>query len=87
GTAAVSLRFDANYQSFAAKDSLEIDLSSDGGATWVTLRRWGEDHGAFRSLPGETAEIDLSAYAGLANRGGPQSSDSFQSQLRWDPGS
>ncbi|MGB6367393.1 MAG: Calx-beta domain-containing protein, partial [Thermoanaerobaculia bacterium] len=67
GTAAVSLRFDANYQSFAATDSLEIDLSSDGGATWVTLRRWGEDHGAFRSLPGETAEIDLSAYAGLAN--------------------
>ncbi len=59
-----SLSFRANYQNFSRTDTLELEISTDGGATWANLLRWKEDHGSFRELEGETAAADLSAYAG-----------------------
>ena len=59
-----SLSFRANYQNFSRTDTLELEISTDGGATWASLLRWKEDHGAFRELDGETTAVDLSAYAG-----------------------
>ncbi len=58
------LRFKANYQSFAAADRLDVDISADGGATWATLLELSDDHGVFRATPGETPAIDLSAFSG-----------------------
>jgi Calx-beta domain len=67
GATSASLDFNANYQSFAGSDFLDVDISTDGGASWTTLVRWNEDHGAFRSTPGELARVDLSPFLGMSN--------------------
>jgi Calx-beta domain-containing protein len=67
GATSASLDFNANYQSFAGSDFLDVDVSTDGGATWTTLVRWNEDHGAFRTTPGEFARIALSPFLGMSN--------------------
>jgi hypothetical protein len=63
----ISLTFLANYQNYAARDFLEVDISVDGGVTWTTLLSWNEDHGVLRNLPGESVSIDLSPFAGLGD--------------------
>jgi len=78
GATSASLDFNANYQSFAGSDFLDIDISTNAGTSWTGLVRWNEDHGAFRALPGELARIDLSPFLGMSNL-----------MLRWryhDPG-
>ena len=59
-----SLTYWANYQNFALVDFLDLDISTDSGATWTTLLSWNEDHGGFRASPGEFVTVDLSAYFG-----------------------
>ena len=61
GKTNLSLTYNVNYQNFAGLDFLDLDISIDGGTTWTTLLSWNEDHGAFRSLPGEQVNIDLDA--------------------------
>ena len=61
---AITLDYVANYQIFSGADFLDVDISDDGGLNWVNVSSWNEDHGAFRSLPGEAVSLDLSAYAG-----------------------
>ncbi len=63
---APGLRFQANYQNFAAADRFEVDLSLDQGASWQHLLSWNEDHGSFRQPNGEQVEIDLSPWKGLS---------------------
>jgi hypothetical protein len=58
------LRFTANYQNHADADYLDVDVSTDGGATWTNVMSWNEDHGAFRSPPGEDVELDIMAVTG-----------------------
>lgn len=58
----VVLEFTANYQNFANRDFLDTDISLDGGNTWRTLLNWNEDHGAFRSLPGEKVVVQLDEF-------------------------
>ncbi len=67
----LTLVYDANYQNFAGQDSLDLDISTDGGTNWQTLLHWAEDHGALHSKPGERVVVDLSSVA----------TGSFQ--LRW----
>lgn len=62
-----TLTYLANYSNFAGLDFLDLDISTDGGATWTNLLSWNEDHGAFRSTPGEAVTVDLSPYAGAGN--------------------
>jgi hypothetical protein len=62
----LKLNYLANYQNFAFRDFLNLDISSDGGVTWTTLLSWNEDHGSFRGTPGEEVSIDLSSYAGMS---------------------
>ena len=59
-----TLFFTANYQNYAGRDFFEVDVSTDGGATWTNLLSWNEDHGGFYSPPGEDVALDLSAYIG-----------------------
>ncbi|MER2599848.1 MAG: S8 family serine peptidase [Caldilineales bacterium] len=63
GASTVMLNYTANYQNFAALDFLDLDISTDGGATWTTLLSWNEDHGTFGDPPGVDVSVDLSAYA------------------------
>ena len=60
----VQLSYTANYQNFANLDYLDVDVSTNGGSTWTTVLSWNEDHGAFRSTPGEDVLVDISAVAG-----------------------
>ena len=64
GVTQASFRFALNFQSFAAADRLDFDLSADQGATWATLLSFSDDRGAFRAPVGEVVEVDLSAYVG-----------------------
>ena len=64
GFTTASVEYTANYQNLANYDYLDVDISTDGGATWTTLLSWNNDYGAFRAQPGEDVSIDLSAYAG-----------------------
>ena len=64
GFTTAALHYTANYQNFAQFDYLDLDISTDGGATWTTLLSWNEDHGAEGDPPGVDVDIDLSTYAG-----------------------
>ncbi len=66
GYITATLSYLANYQNFAQLDFLDLDISTDGGSGWTNLLSWNEDHGAFRSTPGEAVSVDLSAYVGLS---------------------
>jgi hypothetical protein len=57
------LHFDAAYNDISANagvDLFEVDVSTDGGATWTTLLSWNEDH----YNPSEAVTLDLTAYLG-----------------------
>ena len=69
----LTLRYKANYQEYSGDEALDLDISTDGGATWSTLLHWTEDHGALYGLPGEDVSLDLANAVGTAT--------SFQ--LRW----
>lgn len=66
-TDTINLTYLANYQNFAGADFLDLDVSTDGGASWTNLLRWNEDHGGFRSPPGVDVAVDLSPYAGMSD--------------------
>ncbi|HFD39157.1 MAG TPA: hypothetical protein ENJ31_04825, partial [Anaerolineae bacterium] len=54
------LEFVASYNDIGGGDSFEVDVSSDGGASWTNLLSWNEDHDAYG--PGELVSLDLSPY-------------------------
>lgn len=60
----IALTFLTNYQNYANIDFADVDASGDNGLTWTNVLRFNEDHGAFYSTPGESALVNLSAYAG-----------------------
>lgn len=61
---AAAINYKVNYQNFGNLDFLDLDVSTDGGSTWTNLLSWNEDHGGFRSPPGEVVSVNLSAYLG-----------------------
>ena len=73
-------------------DFLDLDISTDGGATWTNLLSWNEDHhpNGLRTAPGEAVNIDLSAYANMSglilrwhyyDPTGPATSDDWYAQI------
>ncbi len=69
----LTLHYKANYQDVGSSDTLDLDISTDGGTTWSTLLHWTENHGSLYGLPGEDVSLDLTSAIGSAS--------SFQ--LRW----
>ncbi len=61
------LAYRINYQNFANRDHLQLDISTNGGSFWTTLLDWSQDHGGMRALPGESVEVDLASYLGESN--------------------
>jgi len=70
---ATTLDYKANYQEYSGNEALDLDISTDGGATWTTITHWTTDHGSLYGLPGVDVSTDLSSYL-------PASGDF---QLRW----
>ncbi|MDW8069660.1 MAG: S8 family serine peptidase, partial [Anaerolineae bacterium] len=48
------------YDAWGDDDYFEVDVSSDGGATWTNVLHWEEDHSAYG--PGERVSIDLTPF-------------------------
>jgi hypothetical protein len=67
GWLASDLNFKLNFQSWAGVDRLTVDISSDGGATWETIRTYISDQGALQSLPGVNVNLDLTPWADEAD--------------------
>jgi hypothetical protein len=66
----LNLVYKANFQVYS-EETLDLDISNDGGSSWTNILSWAENHGALYGAPGETVFLDLTPYAG----------PSFQ--LRW----
>lgn len=64
GYSAATLEFVASYN-YLYNDYADVDISTDGGATWINLLHWAEDHDAYG--PGEEVTIDLTPYVGNSN--------------------
>ena len=62
GKDGVHVQYYVNYQNFANADFLDLDISTDGGATWTNVLRWNEDHGGLFNLPGEFVSVALDDY-------------------------
>jgi len=63
GYSSAQLSYLANYQDIGRSiDTLDLDISTDGGSGWFNLLRWDEDHGLMWGAPGELVTIDLSGY-------------------------
>jgi Ca2+-binding RTX toxin-like protein len=61
------LMFKVNFQDFGGyPDRFEVAVSTDGGANYappiLTFGGADDDHGAFRSPPGETVTLDLGGF-------------------------
>jgi len=73
GKAGVVVQYYVNYQNYFNNDFLDLDISTDGGATWTTVLSWNEDHGSLNSVPGEYVSLELDDYL----------TDASTMQLRW----
>lgn len=57
------LVYDANYQQpVGSASALDLDISTDNGATWTTVLHWMDLHGDIYALPGETVRVPLGSY-------------------------
>ena len=61
------LQYKFNFQVYSGNEALDVDISTDSGATWTNLRHWTTNQGALYGLPGASDTIDLSAYAAETN--------------------
>jgi uncharacterized repeat protein (TIGR01451 family) len=66
------LTYKLNYQDWNTQDFLDVDISTNGGASWTNLRQFTTDQGSLNSTPGVTDTLSLAAYAAETNV-----------QLRW----
>ena len=73
GKTGVAVQYNANYINFLNQDFLDLDVTTDGGATWTTVLSWNEDHGSFFGAPGEFVSVELDDYVSGASA----------MQLRW----
>lgn len=62
GAGSASLTYRANYQNHLGNDTLDLDISTNGGLGWINVLRWKETHqGTFPEL-GVAVTVDLTPY-------------------------
>lgn len=66
GWTGASLEYLVDYQNLANLDFLNLDISIDGGTTWINVLSWNEDHpvGGLFTTDGEAVSVDLTHFAG-----------------------
>jgi subtilisin family serine protease len=62
----IAVQFNANYQNYANRDFLNVDIQVGGSTTWTNVMSWNEDHGSHRGTPGEFVTLELDSYLGSA---------------------
>ena len=67
------VQYNVNYINFLGGDFLDLDVTTDGGASWTTILSWNESHGTFFGSPGEFVSLELDSYVSGAS----------SMQLRW----
>jgi cysteine-rich repeat protein len=69
GWTGATLEYLVDYQNLASQDFLNLDISTDGGTSWVNMLSWNEDHpvGGLQNATGELVSVDLTHYAGEAD--------------------
>ncbi|MTI22476.1 choice-of-anchor D domain-containing protein [Fulvivirga sp. RKSG066] len=80
GRTGIAVQYNVNYINFIGLDFLDLDVTTDNGATWTNVLRWNESHGSFFTSPGELVTLELDDYVAGAS----------SMQLRWryyDPNS
>ena len=65
GAMSAVLDFEANYQNLASDEYFYVDVSYDGGANWMNLLTWNEDHGSFHGTPGEHVTLALAGGSAI----------------------
>jgi len=60
-TANPTLEFDASYNDIGGADIAQVNISTDGGATWQNLINWNTDQGAY---DGVHVSVNLAQFAG-----------------------
>jgi subtilisin family serine protease len=70
---AITLQYLANYQNYANRDYLDLDIRVNGAEQWTNVLHWQEDHGTLRGA-GELVKVELARYL--------QNAATFQ--LRWN---
>ena len=66
GYTAAALTFQQAYQSYFADVTVDVEISTDGGATWSVLHNYlGTSVGSYISFV--NASVDLSTYLGMSN--------------------
>ncbi len=66
GWTGATLEYLVDYQNLSFLDFLNLDISTDGGNSWVNMLSWNEDHpvGGLQNATGELVSVDLTHYAG-----------------------
>ena len=73
GRTGVVVQYNANYLNYLNGDFLDLDITTDNGASWTTVLSWNESHGTAFDLPGEFVVVELDDYLAGAST----------MQLRW----
>ena len=66
GWTGATLEYLVDYQNLENLDFLNLDISTDGGSSWINMLSWNEDHpvGGLFNTSGESVSVDLTYYAG-----------------------
>ncbi len=62
GAGSASLAYRANYQNYLGRDTLDLDVSIDGGVDWINVLRWQETHEGAYPQWGVAVSVDLTPY-------------------------
>lgn len=73
GRTGVVVQYNANYRNFLGSDFLDLEVTTDDGATWTTVLSWNESHGTGFGAPGEFVVVELDEYVAGAS----------EMKLRW----
>jgi hypothetical protein len=57
-----TLTFVTSYNFIGGSEYADVDISTDGGASWTNILHWTSDHSP--TGPGETVSLDLSPFSG-----------------------
>src|SRR5699024_10874386 len=61
------LTFLVNFQLFSGNETLDVDTSYDGGASWHNLARFRSPQGGFMATPGVSVRLPLPIPSGASS--------------------